>query len=137
MTDETTTGGCLCGRVRFRCSGTPFWVSFCHCGDCRKASGGAFMVFAGYRRDKIEMLGDAPAVFESSPGVRRSFCPNCGSPLSYENDGLPGEVYVYAGVLDGAELLALSCHAWASRRLPWLTIEDDLRRYPGNSRRRS
>ena len=136
MTHGVTGGGCLCGAVRFRLEGEPFWVSYCHCGDCRKASGGAFMVFVGYRREQVEVLGSKPAVYRSSPGVRRSFCRDCGSPLAYEHEALAGEIYFHVGTLDGAERLAPTCHAWTSQKLPWLEIEDDLKRYSGNSRPR-
>ena len=136
MTDGATDGGCLCGAVRFRLRGDPFWVSYCHCGDCRKASGGAFMVFAGYRREQVEMLGAGPAVHSSSTGVRRSFCAECGTPMAYEHEALGGEIYLHIGTIDGAEALAPVCHAWDSQRLPWLELADDLPRHPGNSRPR-
>jgi hypothetical protein len=41
-----------------------------------------------------------PKVYESSLGIRRSFCGDCGTPLSYEAERLPSEVYDMVGVLD-------------------------------------
>ena len=37
-------GGCLCGAVRDECAGDPSQASYCHCDDCRKATGGPYTV---------------------------------------------------------------------------------------------
>ena len=49
-------------------------VIYCHCRDCRKSSGTPVSLFAGYRVQKVEIEQGTPKVYESSPGVRRSFC---------------------------------------------------------------
>ncbi len=121
-------GSCLCGSIRVRASGVPLRVSYCHCRDCRRASGAPTMVFAGYRDGQVEVEGD-PEVYGSSPGVRRSFCGGCGAALSFEDDRLPGEVYVAVGIFDEPERLEPEEHAWASRKPVWLRIYDDLPRH--------
>ncbi len=40
------TGGCLCGDVRFRLTGPPYEVDYCHCHSCRKHTGAPVAVFA-------------------------------------------------------------------------------------------
>jgi len=37
-------GGCLCGSVRYECSGDTEEASYCHCDDCKKATGGPYTV---------------------------------------------------------------------------------------------
>ena len=44
MTDETFEGGCFCGAVRFAMRGRPMFIHACHCKDCRRQSGGPFVI---------------------------------------------------------------------------------------------
>jgi hypothetical protein len=135
-TAEITEGGCLCGAVRLRAAGAPLAVTYCHCRDCRKATGAPVTAFAGYRSEQVEMTGRAPRRHESSPGVWRAHCGDCGSPISYEDARLPGEVYLLIGVFDAPERFAPERHGWVSRKLPWLHIGDDLPRHDQSTKPR-
>lgn len=128
-------GGCYCGDIRIRATGQPIYVSYCHCRDCRKSSGAPVTVFVGYRRSQVETRGE-PGIYNSSPGIQRSFCTVCGTPISYEDDRLPEEVYLTVGVFDEPEQFEPWLHGWTSQSLSWLRTEDDLPRYEGTSRTR-
>ncbi len=39
---STFQGGCVCGAVRYECSGEPIATFNCHCRDCQHLSGGAY-----------------------------------------------------------------------------------------------
>ncbi len=84
MNGETGTGarvavgGCRCGAVAFRASGNPTTVVYCHCQDCCRSSGAPVSLFVGYHTGRVERLRGEPRVYESSPGVYRSFCGHCG-----------------------------------------------------------
>ncbi|ACG76543.1 conserved hypothetical protein [Phenylobacterium zucineum HLK1] len=78
------TGGCQCGKVRFRVEGELGRASICHCRMCQKATGGPFGAFVGVDRDRLTWTGEEPARFQSSNLVRRGFCPSCGTPLTFE-----------------------------------------------------
>ncbi|MBB2750990.1 UNVERIFIED_ORG: hypothetical protein GGI57_001668 [Rhizobium aethiopicum] len=69
------TGSCLCGAVAHRVEGEPLRVGLCHCADCRKSSGSAFVFFAVWPRLAFSHSGEI-ATFSG-----RSFCPACGSRL--------------------------------------------------------
>lgn len=75
------------------------------------------MVFTGYRVGEVEVNG-GPKVYDSSPGVHRSFCDGCGTSLFYEDEEerLPGEVYVAVGVFDDPEPFEPEEHSWDSHR---------------------
>ena len=77
----TKTGGCLCGAVRFTLAETPKSYGACHCGMCRKFSGGIelglHVLPAGITWDKDDDL----ATYVSSEWAERGFCRTCGSSL--------------------------------------------------------
>jgi hypothetical protein len=75
-----------------------------------------------------------PRYFSSSPGVRRGFCESCGSPLTYENEGVPEEVHLDAASLFDPRAVSPSRHVFTVAQLPWLEILDDLPRYATTSR---
>src|SRR5579864_5912020 len=114
---EVTTGQCLCGAVRYEYRGAPAWVLHCHCESCRRHTASAVATFVCVERARLRFTGEAPAVYASSPGVRRSFCRRCGSPIAYEADRAPGEIHLYAGTLEEPALVAPEVHVHAEERL--------------------
>ncbi len=72
-------------------------------------------------------------VVEVNAGVRRVFCPDCGSPLAAWFDYLPGQVYLPLGILDQAAELPPEIHSHSDAQLPWLKIEDGLERAANSS----
>jgi len=129
-------GGCRCGAVRLAANGEPDAVVYCHCGDCRRSNGAPVSLFVGYLEGRIELERGAPKVYESAPGVRRSFCGDCGTPMFYEDEALAGEVYVAIGVFDDPETFEPQEHSWFSRKLHRLDIRDDLPRHDKSSKPR-
>jgi hypothetical protein len=124
-------GGCQCGAVRYRLIAEPTGANICHCRMCQKASGGAFMAFAGVQVSELVVTSGAIATFSSSDIAERGFCARCGTPLTYQGFG-SGRVSVTLGSLDdpGAaepegQLGAESKVRWLDRslNLPELSIE--------------
>jgi hypothetical protein len=101
--DEIHEGGCLCGAVRFETRGKPLWIAHCHCRSCRHHTGSAFATFVGYKQAQFRVTQGALQTYASSPGVVRSFCGACGTPLTFAAERWPGEVHVYVSTLDRPE----------------------------------
>ena len=55
------TGGCLCGDVRFRLTGAPYEVDYCHCHSCRKHTGASVSVFADCNADLAKRAIPCPS----------------------------------------------------------------------------
>ena len=83
-----------------------------------------------YQEDQVVFTGEPPKIYESSPGVRRGFCPRCGTPISFTGDHLPGLIDLTIGSLDCPEEMPPAVHYWDSKRLPWMELADSLPRYP-------
>ena len=124
-----TTGHCLCGKVVFEARGEPQWVAYCHCASCRRHTGSPVTCFVNYAIEAVHFRR-RPSVFESSPGVRRSFCPRCGTPVAYETDKRPGEIDIYLNAFDEPAAFMPEAHAFYAERIPWLELRDDLPRKP-------
>lgn len=106
------SGSCLCGKVRYSVKGPPLRVGLCHCADCRKESGSAFVTFAVWPGHAFESSG------EISTFAGRGFCATCGSRLFNPQEG---EVEIRVGSLDMAPSdLSPEYELWIKRRESWL-----------------
>ena len=129
MGERQTTGGCLCGEIRFKLSGTPHLIEYCHCNSCRKAVGAPVVAWAGVALDEFEIIEGNPGRYTSSPGVERTFCKRCGTSLTQFADEFPDEIYVSISILDNPTAMAPDTHIWRLDRLPWFETADDFPRY--------
>ena len=78
----TSSGKCLCGAVRFTAEEVETEHHACHCGMCRRWSGGGPFFAAIARNVVFEDTGKL-ATYESSEWARRGFCSACGTALFY------------------------------------------------------
>ena len=122
------TGHCLCGSVRYEISGQPLALMYCHCEECRRATGSSFNTSVFVRRDEFRVVRgeEAVAFYESSPGNRRHFCSGCGSPLFKHFPEPPDLITVRAGTLDSDPGIEPNGHIWVSEKAPWYKIADGL-----------
>lgn len=127
------SGRCLCGQVRWEASGPILWGGYCHCDSCRRATSSPVTAFFGVPRASLTWQGKTVTHATSRGRVRRLFCPNCGSPMSYQADHWPGEAHLYAASLDDPEAFQPQAHYHYAERLPWLSIEDDLPKFEASA----
>jgi hypothetical protein len=129
---DALVGHCLCGTVRYRISGRIGPVVYCHCSQCRRASGTAFATNANVRKSDIAFLSgrDRITEFESSPGKIRAFCSRCGSPIYSRTDSDPDHLRIRLGTLDGDPGRRSLAHCWVSSKAAWFAITDALPQFP-------
>ena len=107
------SGGCQCGAVRFR-AGSLGRASFCHCRMCQKAFGsigGAFVL-----PHELVWTRGALKHYQSSNKIRRGFCTDCGTPLTYER---ALDVHIAIAAFDRAAEIAPTIQLAREARLPW------------------
>ncbi|MGE3598363.1 MAG: GFA family protein [Dehalococcoidia bacterium] len=119
-------GSCLCGAVRYEIDGSFQLIGNCHCSMCRKSNGAAFATWGIVRSEQFRWTAGQELVqtYESSPGNRRGFCRNCGSPLVSMHSGKVGEVVL--GSLDDDPGLRPREHIFVGSKAPWYDIADAL-----------
>jgi hypothetical protein len=122
-------GGCLCGAVRYRVAGRLRDAVACHCGQCRRVSG-HYAAFTACRNERVSLETDGTlAWYESSPGVRRGFCSNCGSTLFWDHGSRP-YIAVAAASLDAPTGIGLTAHLFVADKGDYYEIADGLPQYP-------
>ncbi|WP_185983058.1 GFA family protein [Aureimonas mangrovi] len=120
------TGGCQCGAVRFRLEGEAE-ASICHCRMCQKAFGGFYAPLVSARKGHLTWTKAEPARFRSSSLAERGFCPQCGTPLTYET---PDGVALAHGAFDDPAAITPTLQYGLEARLPFI---GDLDALPGTT----
>jgi hypothetical protein len=114
------TGGCLCGRVRYEVEVEDDDAYLCHCGMCRKATGGVAEAFKSVKRDGLTWLRE-PDWYDSSDIARRPYCAQCGSPLGWMSRDDAETFDLTVGSFDDPSSLRPTKHIWTETMLPaWL-----------------
>jgi hypothetical protein len=131
---KPVTGGCLCGRVRFRIDARPLAMRLCWCRLCQYLAAGNATVNLVFPRDAITIEGelkDYPSVAESGRRMHRRFCPNCGTQLFSEAEERPHLIIVRNGALDDTALMKPDATIWTSQAPEWAWIDEALPQHAG------
>lgn len=129
MTATQHKGGCLCGAIRYVASGAPKVVAYCHCPSCRRSAGAPVTAWAMFEIKDFRIEKGKPITHASSPGVERSFCGQCGTPLTYTGEGIPGLIDVTVGSFDEPNGLPPQLHIWDSKKISWIDDAGALSRH--------
>ena len=133
MTDALE-GGCACGAVRYRLGSAPMFVHCCHCLDCQRQTGSAFVLNALIETDRVTLLSGAPvavAVPTDSGRPHEIFrCPQCQTAL-WSDYGRRGVLrFVRVGTLDDPSALPPDVHIYTRSKLPWVTLPAGVSAFP-------
>jgi hypothetical protein len=124
MTMQTFTGGCHCGRVRFRVGAALDRITECNCSMCTK-KGFLHLIVP---REQFELVSGADdlATYEFNTRVaKHHFCRHCGIHSFYVPRSDPDKIDVNARCLDGVDPETLRARPFDGRH--W---EDAMRGKP-------
>jgi hypothetical protein len=96
---------------------------------CRRTTGAPCVAWFTVPAAQFELLAGAPARFRSSSHATRTFCPTCGTQLTFVDDASPGEIDITICSLDDPELVPPRDHTFTSSKLDWLTLSDGLAQF--------
>ncbi len=119
-------GGCACGAVRYRLNSAPMFVHCCHCLDCQRQTGSAFVLNALIETDRITLLSGEPrpvAVPTDSGQPHEVYrCPTCQTAV-WSDYGRRGVLrFVRVGTLDDPTALRPDVHIYTRSKQPWLGL---------------
>ena len=118
-------GGCACGAVRYRLSSDPLITHCCHCLNCQRQTGSAFVINLLIEHDRVQLLSGSPAPIDV-PRDNGSFqkifrCPACQIAL-WSLYTRPQIKFVRAGTLDAPSSVAPDAHIFVRSKLPWVIL---------------
>ena len=120
------TGGCLCGRVRYRSTGHPITTRVCWCRLCQYLGAGSGTVNVCFPSETFTIVGVASqhsSVAESGNLMLRRFCASCGTPLFSVAEARPHLIFVRAGTLDDPEVARPAMTIWTEEAPTWACID--------------
>lgn len=117
-------GGCHCGAVRYRLSAPPLVIYNCHCKNCQKITGSAFVVSAAIREDSFSLTRGAPKRIEwqADSGNQRFgfFCGDCGTRIVHGQTPSIGVMSLRAGTFDDTSWVEPAGDIWTKSAQPWV-----------------
>ena len=125
----TREGGCACGSVRYRLTDEPLFTHCCHCLNCQRQTGSAFVINLLIEADRVEVLAgdpqpvDAPRDDGSMQRIYR--CPDCQVAVFSEYTW-PEVRFVRGGTLDEPSSVAPDVHIFTKSKLPWVELPDSV-----------
>lgn len=127
------TGSCLCGGIRYEYHGSIQEISMCHCAQCRKATGSAYIAVSPVHTSRFKIIKGAELLkaFQSSPNKARVFCSNCGSPIYSKRDDLPEVRRLRLGTVETPFECSNAYHIFVDSKAQWEDIMDGLPKYSG------
>jgi hypothetical protein len=135
------TGGCLCGAVRYESTGDPVFSLQCHCRDCQRQTGSAYIAAMRVPAAGFRITKGAPKQYVSTSDggnrVTRAFCGDCGSPIYIQVSTRPDLVGLRVGTLDDPSEFHPEADIFVKSAQPWDHMNPALPKYdtypPGKS----
>jgi len=126
MSNKALEGGCACGAIRYKLTQLPLIVHACHCRDCQRITGSAFVINLWIERKFVE-ANLVPKSFQLTAGSGKPvdvfFCDKCGTYLWSFYHLVSGNcVFVRAGTLDRPDQVKPDVHIFTRSKLPWLQL---------------
>ena len=120
-------GGCACGAVRYRLTTDPLFTHCCHCLNCQRQTGSAFVINLLIEAARMELLAGVPQpveVLRDDGSKQRIFrCPTCQVAV-FSEYGRPGVRFVRGGTLDQPDEIAPDVHIFTRSKVSWITLPD-------------
>ena len=125
MAKKNVTGGCACGSVRYQLLDKPMFVHCCHCDDCQRLTGSAFVLNAIIETQAIKLLRGKPVAVpvpreNGSHDIYR--CPSCQTALWSDYGRRHNLRFVRVGTLDEPGALQPDVHIYTRTKAKWLKL---------------
>jgi hypothetical protein len=119
-------GGCACGEIRYRLHSDPLIVHCCHCLNCQRQTGSAFVVNVLIEAERVEILSGEPQPVPVPRGSKKQKiwrCPTCQIAV-FSQYTTPKIRFVRAGTLDDPSSVEPDVHIYTRSKLPWVELPE-------------
>ncbi len=122
-------GGCACGAVRYRLMSDPLFTHCCHCLNCQRQTGSAFVINLLIEADRVEVHSGSPRpvdVPRDDGSAQKIFrCPTCQVAV-FSRYTHPGVRFVRGGTLDDPSSVTPDVHIFTRSKLSWVRLPDSV-----------
>jgi hypothetical protein len=122
-------GGCSCGGVRYRLTSEPLFIHCCHCLNCQRQTGSAFVINLLIEADRVELPAGEPEavdVARDDGTMQRIFrCPTCRIAV-FSTYTYPYVYFIRGGTLDEPSAVEPDVHIFTKSKLPWVTLPESV-----------
>ena len=122
---DGSEGGCACGAVRYRLASEPLFVHCCHCLNCQRQTGSAFVINLLIEADRVEVLGETPRIVDTprdrGKPQRIHRCPHCLVAV-YSEYSRPELFFVRGGTLDDPRSVRPGVHIFTRSKVDWVSL---------------
>jgi hypothetical protein len=122
-------GACSCGAIRYRLTSNPLVTHCCHCLNCQRQTGSAFVINILIEADRMELVAGSPRAVEvprDDGSAQRIFrCPTCQVAV-FSEYGRPEVRFVRAGTLDNPSSVTPDVHIFTRSKLAWIALPDSV-----------
>lgn len=129
----TRLASCSCGQLTATVAGEPVRISICHCLACQRRTGSVFGQQARFRREDVTVSGVSTAyvrVGDEGSRIKFHFCPQCGSTVYYEPEGLEAFVAIPVGAFADPSFPAPAFSVYEDRKHRWVIPPADAEHMP-------
>jgi hypothetical protein len=124
-TKKKLRGACSCGKVRYELLAAPMRVHCCHCTDCQRHTGSAFVLNAIIESSAVRLIRGA---LEAVP-IPRNYgphdiyrCRKCKVAVWSDYGHRPQIRFVRVGTLDDPSLIRPDIHIFTRSKVPWIRL---------------
>jgi len=124
----TFAGKCACAAVQFTLTSAPMFVHCCHCLDCQRQTGSAFVINALIETDRIEVTGaPEPVAVPTDSGRPHDIyrCTICKTAVWSDYGRRPKLRFVRVGTLVEPHAIVPDAHIFVRSKVPWVRLPDD------------
>ncbi|MBV8977381.1 MAG: GFA family protein [Alphaproteobacteria bacterium] len=124
------SGRCACGAVRYRLTREPIFVHCCHCLDCQRQTGSAFVLNALIESSHVETLCGNPVAVPMPTDSGRPHdvyrCTECQTAMWSDYGRRKLLFFVRVGTLETPSALKPNVHIFTRSKQPWVGLPPDV-----------
>ena len=122
-------GGCQCGALRYELNAAPITLYACHCSNCQKQTGSAFVLSTVIPEAAFSFTEGKPGKteWEADSGAQRFgyYCKDCGNRIANGQTPSTGILSLRAGNFDDTSWVRPAGHIWVKSAQPWIKFDKD------------
>ena len=126
--NQSLTGGCICGQVKYQIIDKPLFTQACHCKDCKVLTGSSYVVNSSILENTLIVEGEVSSTelkAGSGASYKTYFCTKCGTYVYADYDSAVGRLTVRTKTLDNSEKFPPQVHIFTKDKDPWLNLSKD------------